>query len=178
MPSDSEKIDVLIAELLRSYQGELYRFVFSICPNQTAVEDITQETNRVLWEKRADFEIGTDFRAWIRSIARFQTLNYVKTSRRKSWLHFDTGLVDLLAADFESNQELQTQRQTYLDQCIERLSDQDRNIVELKYKNNESLRTIGHRQNRTVGALKQAFMRIRKQLKDCIQRKVHADNNG
>ena len=178
MSDDSEKIEVLFEELLRSYQAELYRFVFSICPNHSAAEDITQETNRVLWEKRSDFEIGTDFRAWIRSVARYQTLNFTKTAKRKSWMHFDSDLVNLLAENFEDNQEFPRQRQTYLDQCVGLLREQDQKILELKYKKNEPLSAISRKESRTVGALKQAFMRIRKQLKECIQRKIHANNNG
>mgnify|MGYP000113776971 CR=1 FL=1 len=33
-------------------------------PGMDGVDDVLQETNVVLWEKRATFEPGTNFRAW------------------------------------------------------------------------------------------------------------------
>ena len=178
MSSESHKIDVLFEELLRSYQAELYRFVFSICPNHAAAEDITQETNRVLWEKRNSFEFGTDFRAWMRSIAKFQTLNHLKTLRRKTWMQFDSDLVMILAEDFEHDDEMHLQKRKFLDECVGLIPQSDREMLELKYKNQASLNKISELTNRSVGALKQVFLRIRKQLRDCIQRKIQAENYG
>ena len=40
-------------------------------PGDPQADDVVQETNTKVWEKRRDFENGTHFKAWILSIARF-----------------------------------------------------------------------------------------------------------
>ena len=52
------------------HQRELYAFILSMLPNLTEADDVLQETNMVLWRKREEFEPGTNFGAWARTVAR------------------------------------------------------------------------------------------------------------
>jgi len=106
----TDQFDDDYQELIREHQNLLHAFIFAICPNHAAADDIQQETNRVLGEKRHQFELGTNFSDWCRKIAHFQTLNYLKQNKRKSCLRFDSDLVQVLARELEERDETRDQK--------------------------------------------------------------------
>ena len=62
--------------LIETHQSALRGFILSLVADCSAAEDILQETNLVAWRKAADFESGSNFRAWAFRIAHFQILSY------------------------------------------------------------------------------------------------------
>ena len=172
----TDKFDAEYQELIRNHQQMLGDFIFSICPDRDAVDDILQETNRVLWVKRNKFEPGTNFSAWSRKIAHFQTLGYLKNSKRKSWLHFDSDLVQTLAEAFEDRDEFREQRAAAMKECRLRLSTEDQQLLNMRYELKLSNLKKSEKTQRTEGAMKQVFLRIRNQLKKCIEQKIRADS--
>lgn len=171
MPT-SDKFDAEYQELIREHQRLLHDFIFAIFPDHTSVDDVCQETNRVLWEKRDQFELGTNFRAWARKIAHFQTLSHLKRIKRKSWLRFDSDLVQALAETYQENDEHREKRAKAMKECRKLLSPEDQRLLNMRYESNLSQREISLKTARTEGALKQVFLRIRNQLRKCVKRKI------
>lgn len=162
-------------DLVKSHQKALREFLYLICPNQSAREDILQETNRVLLQKRSNFQLGTNFGAWARKIARLQYMSYLKQRKTKSLLCFDSDLVQVLAKTVEKEgEDLAQQRMEVLPKCLLALDVADRELVKLKYEQQLSLKTISEITGRSEGGLKQAYMRLRKSLGECIDRKLAA----
>lgn len=146
-----------------------------ICPNQTAREDILQETNRVLLQKREDFRLGTNFGAWARRIAQMQFMSFLKQRKTKAWLSFDSELIQFLATSADGEQEdLAFRRKELLSVCMQELEENDRTLIKLKYEQQLSLREISKLTGRSEGGLKQTFMRIRRSLGVCVERKLAA----
>ncbi len=58
--------ELQFVQLLTSHQARLYAYVLSLVADADQANDIMQETNTVLWVKSSDFEIGTNFSAWMR----------------------------------------------------------------------------------------------------------------
>ena len=85
---DANEQDASIVSLLTQHQSALLLYVESLMPGDSASQDVAQEANRIVWEKRADFEIGTNFKAWIFSIARFQVQKYRYRQARDSRMVF------------------------------------------------------------------------------------------
>lgn len=171
MPT-SDKFDAEYRDLIREHQQMLYDFIFATFPDHSAVDDVRQETNRVLWEKRDQFELGTNFPAWARKIAHFQTLSHLKRVKRKSWLRFDSELVHTLAEDFEEREDQRENRAMAMKECRQLLSTEDQKLLNMRYDLSLSHRQISARTGRSEGALKQVFLRIRNQLRECINRKT------
>ena len=169
----TEQFDEEYQELIRQHQKLLHDFIFSICPDHAAADDIRQETNRVLWVKRIQFSLGTNFSAWCRKIAHFQTLRFLKHNKRKSWLRFDSDLVHALAEAYEDNDEGRKRRSEAMKTCKQALSAEDRKLLNMRYELSMSQRQISEKTKRTEGALKQVFLRIRKTLRLCIERKTN-----
>ena len=50
--------------LIEQYKDEFYRFVYRSVWNPSDADDVFSEAVMVAWEKRASFQVGTNFRAW------------------------------------------------------------------------------------------------------------------
>lgn len=61
--------------------GDIYRIV----PDEDTCQDLAQEVFVELWKKRAELDIHTSLRAYLRRAAVNRALNYLKTSRRYSF---------------------------------------------------------------------------------------------
>jgi RNA polymerase sigma-70 factor, ECF subfamily len=166
--------------LITSHQSALLAYILTLHRNLADAQDILQETNLVLWQKFCCFEQGTNFKAWAFRIAYLQTMAYFKRNHRGSWLGFSPELVDVLAKEAEPLLCDFEQRQQALRRCIERLPPSDRDILQAHYEGGRALAEIGANLGRTVGALKQVLLRIRRSLKSCIegQLKMGEDLHG
>ncbi len=166
--SDSE---LQFVTLLTSHQGRLFAYVLSLVGDADQARDVMQETNAVLWKKSADFEIGTNFSAWMLKTAFYQVMAHRKRSSRDR-LVFD----DLLTADLARTAELRNEavedRQDLLRDCLAQLSDRQRELICARYQDGFDLALIAESMNRTTNAVKQALFRARKALVDCVAGKL------
>ena len=73
MKRDAKQEGEFVSQITR-HQAVLRNYIVSMMPGMDGVDDVLQETNILLWEKRASCEMGTNFRAWASSIARFKVM--------------------------------------------------------------------------------------------------------
>ncbi|WP_193212200.1 sigma-70 family RNA polymerase sigma factor [Luteolibacter marinus] len=170
------QLDVEYLQLVTRYQPALFGYIRSIAPGANA-DDILQETNLVLWEKASTFEPGTNFKAFAFRIAHFKTLEALRSSKRHSWLQFDSDLLDSIADQQLGQAEAAhddggMSRQTALGNCLGKLSEDDRSLVHCRYTRQQSIREISRSSGRTEGALQQVFFRIRNALRTCVEREL------
>ena len=92
MPDSS---DNFVVELT-SAQTSVYGYILSLLPDRTAAQDVLQEVNVTAWQKRADFQPGTNFFAWASKIAYFHVLSHRRKMSRDR-LVFDEEVLDYLA---------------------------------------------------------------------------------
>ena len=72
----------VFVELLTQHQRKLYGYIYTLVPNATDSDDLLQETNLVLWKKRSEYKLGTNFMAWACRIAFFNVQNFLKSKGR------------------------------------------------------------------------------------------------
>lgn len=142
-------------------------FVYGLVPRRQLVDDIVQETFVTACEKAGAFEPGTNFRAWIFTIARFKALSALKRDAGRSAL-LEPDVVDLLAKDERPDLQLQD-RVAALDHCIEKLSGSARRAVVLRYTENLSPSEIARQMGWGVNALNVALSRARVFLRRCVE---------
>lgn len=162
------------AELLTSHQRRLYRYVVSLLGNAEAAWDVLQETNRVLLEKRGEFEPGTSFLNWSLTVARLQTMAWLRDRGRDRML-VTPRIVELLADDAREMAHADDGRTAALRQCLEGLSEEHRQLVHRRYTRSERLAELSAGTGRTVNALKQLFFRLRSTLMRCIEQRLQAE---
>ncbi|MDA0284608.1 MAG: sigma factor-like helix-turn-helix DNA-binding protein, partial [Planctomycetota bacterium] len=109
---------------------------------------------------------------WAFRIAYLQTLAHFKRARRGHWLGFSSELVETLANEAEPLLTDFEQRHGALRHCVEKLQENDREIVRAHYETELSLAEISAEAGRSVGALKQVLFRVRRALRACIERQL------
>lgn len=161
------------ADLLTGHQQRLYRYVVSLLGNAEAAWDVLQETNRVLLEKRSEFEPGSSFVNWALTVAQFQAMAWLRNQGRNR-LVATPEIVEALADDAR-HIAIADDKTDALNRCLEGLSDEHRQLIHRRYALSERLADMSQRTGRSVNALKQMFFRLRATLLNCIEQRLQAE---
>jgi RNA polymerase sigma-70 factor, ECF subfamily len=150
------------------HQSALRAYIIALMPGMDGVSDVLQEVNVILWEKRATFRAGTNFRAWACAIARLE----VKVHRRKMIRHdmrlLDEDLAEELAVHCAAGTGEVDERLRALEKCLGRLNEKERGLIEQRYFSKTSLEEFALRCDRPAESLRVSLFRIRAGLKKCI----------
>jgi RNA polymerase sigma-70 factor (ECF subfamily) len=171
MPSSPDHSSEYL-RLITGHQTAIYGYILTIHPDRTAAQDVLQETNLMLWEKRERFTIGTNFKAWAFRFAYLQTLSYRKRALRMPSLPLDEGLIEILAEEAPARLDDFNERRDALKSCIGKLSPEDLQLIRGHYEHDRSLADLSEELGRSRGALKQGLWRIRQALRGCIDRSL------
>ena len=87
---------VFVGQITR-HQSMLKAFIVSLMPGIDGVDDVLQQTNLVLWEKRECFRPGSNFRAWACTIARLEVKSHRRRMVRQGKLSLSEELSEMLA---------------------------------------------------------------------------------
>lgn len=169
-PEPKPSADDQIVALLTDHQVALRLYVQSLMPGNSAARDVSQQANTTLWKKRADFELGTNFKAWAFAIARYEVLNYRKQEARDSKrLVFSDELEATFAEELPQHSENLDQRHDALKVCLTKLRPKDRDLILHRYFKSTPLKDYADKVDRTVGSLKVTLHRLRNALQKCIE---------
>ena len=168
---DSRDDDSEFVTLLTDHQSALRLYVASLLPGNNAAHDVAQQANTTIWKKRDDFELGTNFKAWIFSIARYEVLNYRKKDQRDR-LVFSDEMEDLIATELPQRSGELEQKQEALQSCLQKLKPADRALIQHRYFEGTPLADYSAQINRSVGTLKVTLHRIRNRLLRCVESKL------
>jgi RNA polymerase sigma-70 factor (ECF subfamily) len=141
-------------------------------PGDRSAPDVAQQANAKIWEKRSEFELGTNFKAWAFAIARYEVLNYRKQQLRDSRMHFSSELETQLSEDMEVREDSLEMRQEALSKCLEMLDERHRELLMHRYASTATLGEVASQTNRSVGSLKVTLHRLRSKLLSCINRRM------
>lgn len=168
-----------IVQLLTSHQEPLRMFIQSLLPNHADTLDILQEVNIVLWEKRDEFQSGSNFAAWARQIARYKVMNHCKSLRKRSHQVLDDAVLNRLADEAEEvdRHELEARRQA-LAACFERLAPEQRQMLQARYASPEELKRYLTRIGRSQESLRVTLFRVRKWLRNCLDHQLFEQGGG
>lgn len=157
--------------LFTQAQRQLYLFILSQVGKVQAAEEILQETNLVIWSKSHQFEVGTNFLAWARQISVYEVLKWrQKHSRDK--LTFSGEFMETVAANYSKTPEEVERRQLALEQCLEKLNDKDRELIEKRYEPGMNGKNVAAALGRPPNSVYQSLGRIRKLLLECVERQL------
>lgn len=159
-----------VAEIAQ-VQSRLLTYVYSIVGDRTRANDIVQETNLVLWRRRADYDAARPFSAWAIGVARMQTLASIR-DRSRDKLLLSADLADQIADDAAARVDRWTAYRESLRACLNSLSEEHRDLIRRRYTMGQSLESISDATGRTTAGVKTTLHRIRRQLHDCIRRRL------
>ena len=154
--------------LLVAHQGPILRYLKSRIENHHEAEDLLQKTNLILWQKRAGFTAGSNFRAWSFAIARREALNRMRQQRRDQRLLADPQIHEVAVEVEERGMDpLVAMRD-----CLSRLPSRDQELLLMRYGSARTLNEYAKQLNRSPGTLKARLFKIRENLRREIEERL------
>ncbi|MCB0527380.1 MAG: RNA polymerase sigma-70 factor [Saprospiraceae bacterium] len=150
--------------------GDIYRII----PDENTCQDLAQEVFVELWRKRAELDIHTSLRAYLRRAAVNRALNHLKASRR---LALDESVEQLHVAD-ESEREIaekadRDSMEKALHAAIDALPEKCRLVFSLSRFEHLSHREISEKLGISVKTIENQITKAMKLLRQALAR--HAD---
>ena len=158
-------------------QRTLYGVLWSLLRDAHDVDDVLQETNAVLWQKAHEFDDSREFLPWALKIAQMQVLAFRKR-RQRSRLSFDDQLVASLVDQSIQDAEQIERRRRALGECLKKLSDEHRRLINRRYEPGGSVNELAAEQGKAPKAVSEMLRRIRSSLLDCIERTLAREDFG
>lgn len=169
-----QKIDVsgeFVTRLTEAQFG-LLNYISLLLGDYEAARDVLQETNLDLWRKAATYDESRPFMPWARAIARYQVMTYRKKLSREH-LVFDNDLIETVLVDSDEDDGQDFARLAgFLKECMQRLNDFQREIINARYIECKSLAMIAQANACSVPAVGMSLLRIRGLLAKCIRGKM------
>ncbi|MGB0154578.1 MAG: sigma-70 family RNA polymerase sigma factor [Verrucomicrobiales bacterium] len=162
------------ADLLAAHQPRLAAYIRSLTADEQVSRDILQETNVTLLKKSRDFQPGTNFTAWSFRVAYFEVLTW-RRGKGRDRLHFDDELVESIAVSSEKVSTSYDDRLDVLKGCIPQLPDRQREIIQRRYLDSESVQDIAADLGFKANAASQLLHRARTNLLKCINQNTTAN---
>lgn len=157
----------IFLRLWMRHEPELRAFVRSCCPKAQEVDDVMQEVSVAALRKFSTLDDHEAFGPWACLIARYELL----TARRRfarDRLVLAEDVLELLADEGAQELPLRQRQLRVLDQCIEKLPRERRELALAAYAKDTTIRAMARQLERTEGSLYQLLARIRMELHRCM----------
>jgi RNA polymerase sigma-70 factor, ECF subfamily len=160
-------------DLVLATQRELAISVAAHSASRELVEEVLQETYVTAFEKLAQYRPQRTFRPWLRTIARNHLFAHWRERRRVAEIEHDS-LEALIADDgldgMERDDERHERESARLAECLDRLPDRARTMLEQRYCEEQPLAALAEKFKRSAATLSVTLFRLRQQLKRCVER--------
>lgn len=156
----------------------LFSFILSLVRDRNGAEDIFQDVALIAFDKCAAFQAGTDFRAWLREIARRRILKARESAHRKMVVLEPEAIDAIAAAHDRMAEESWQEREKALEGCLESLPERHQQIVAYRYREFLSFEAIADRLRSTSNSVQVMLTKIRKALRRCVEAKLGAEPEG
>jgi len=134
-------------------------------------EDLLQEVSVALWESFDRYDEVRPFHSWALGIARHKVLDWRgRKGRRERMLSLE--VLDAVERIDVEEAVLLAERRPILQQCMETLPSHLRELVEMRYGDGLQLEEVASRVRKSVGAVQMIVVRVRRALRDCVDRKL------
>ena len=138
--NETELFSILYDRFSRNIYNKCYQFV----RNEDEAKDLTQDIFLKLYLKLSSFQGKSKFSTWVYSFTYNHCVNYVnRNSKRKYELRLtETFDIENYAEDKDDSHENLEQNGKRVNNALKGIPVKDRSILELKYKQNLSVKNI------------------------------------
>jgi RNA polymerase sigma-70 factor (ECF subfamily) len=158
-----------VQQLFVQHQQAVLGYVLSIEPNFADAQDILQEVFLAVSRKARTWLAGTDFFAWVCTVARYETLHFQRTRARRTG-HLDEDVIELLHAAEPVDESRWQQRVDALRRCLDRLAPRAKELVWRRYHGAQMPEQIAAGIGWTVSAVRVGLTRARGVLRECMEK--------
>jgi len=160
--------------LLAEHERQLTGYVHALIPFWQDAEDVLQETKLRLWEQFDAFQPGTDFAAWAITVANFMVRAH-RTRCQRQRVCFSDDLMDRIAQSIPQTPSREDDRVFALVECVKTLSNASRKLLDLVCSGQQKLKDIARELGQTPSATYVALFRIRKNLFECVEKRMREE---
>lgn len=172
IPADTDARWARYVAGIAKAQPGLRSFLRTLLPCPGDADDVLQETNLILWQKREEYDSTRDFGPWARRIAYFQTLAHLKKRSRSRESRFSEEMAESLAVECERRADALEDRIQALRICLDKLPGDERELVEARYGTGASVKVMAGEIGRSADALSMHLYRVRQKLAECISKSL------
>jgi RNA polymerase sigma-70 factor (ECF subfamily) len=182
MDEGTQKVDSAqhvrdVQQLFLSHADLLRGFLRGLVPQQEAAEDIFQELFLTLTAKAGDFQVGTNFVAWARAVARLKVFEQYRQLKRTVPL-LSSEVLDVLSDTVPELDPLVMPRYEALQECLKQTAPRARELVALRYGDPPlTPQQIARQLSWTANSVRVALARARKFLLECVERRLAAEGS-
>jgi RNA polymerase sigma-70 factor (ECF subfamily) len=171
----SEGQDDSLAELVRRYQNDVFRFCMHYVKNFETAKEMAQETFLRIYSARERFDVTREFKPWMLCIARNLCLNEIKRKKNvqmetledyASSAREESGEILQISDDSPSERLITQERREALMRMLDLLPPEAREIVVLRYFERLSAREIADIMDSTEGAVRTRLHRALRYLQE------------
>jgi len=159
---------------LTQVQQRLFGFLFKRLADREQAREVLQRTNLVLCRKAEQYQTGTNFKAWAMSVANYEVMAYRKTQVRER-LVFSDEVDDMIGSRENEFSSSLKDRISHLNHCLQLMSPQNRELIEHRYEEQNSMEKIADEIGGSVGAIRVKLHRLRRLLLECIQNRMQEE---
>ena len=145
----------------------LRAYVYAATRNYTDSDDVLQDVWRTLMVKLDQYDDSRPFRGWALGVARMQIRKW-RQEKGRSRETAASDIMDLLATTAEEHADEIDIRLSFLGECMQRLTESCRKMMEMKYLHNIKITDIAAHVGRNVGAVEMTLVRARRLLRECM----------
>jgi RNA polymerase sigma-70 factor (ECF subfamily) len=185
-PSENSQIDDAVRRvrsgdngafevIVRKYERPMRAWLAACGPPGVDVDEVAQRSFVAAFSRLNEFRAGTDFGAWLFTIARFQLKTEATRLRRVADYHARYGL-DLLQRELDrrshDTKEFERARLGHLKKCVQTLGEHLTRFITWRYDEEIPLDEMAKRSGRSVTAVKKQLWKIRRRLQQCIEKRM------
>ena len=161
--------------LFARHHVRVYRFVLRLVRNEATAEDLISEVFLDVWRQAAKFEGRSAVSTWILSMARFKALSSLRR-RTEDELDDETAGAIEAPEDDPETALAKKDKGAALRQCLEKLSAEHREIVDLVYYHEKSVAEVSSIVGIPEATVKTRMFYARKKLSELL--KEHGIDRG
>lgn len=162
-------------QIVRSNQRLVRSFLVQHVGDQQVADDLAQEVFVAAYRGMSRYRGTGSLSSWLLGIARNHVLMHFRAKPPSTIVSLDSVLEGLHLKSLEQddfNPSAEQQRVDALRSCIQSLEPVQRDLLARFYYRSEPAEEIGRSIGKRAGAIRMLLMRIRKQLRTCIESKL------
>lgn len=157
--------------IVRGLQRPVYGLCLRLLSNESEASEVAQEAFLRAWSNLDRYDARRPFELWLMAIARNLCLDLLRRRSRARTQDVED-LHETLASKAPSQEELAIERQAHrsLEEAMETLSAQDREVLALYYVQRRTTRQIAEIMDVAPGTIMARLFRAREKLRKQMQR--------
>ena len=170
--SEDSRYEAFVQRFAR-FEPDLRRFIRSLLPTGTEIDEVLQQTAIVIWRKFAQYDPETNFMKWACVSARFEALAHRRKMARDRHV-FREDILELMADEGVEELEVRNAENDALQNCLLELSEKQRQFVTLAYTPGVKVKDLAAEAGSTAAAFYMRLKRIRRKLMQCVESKIQS----